>query len=211
MSWACLSSGQNSSPDGRWSPTKNSPSVQRRRRDSKKPIVRSSSFRAPAEDRKAQEERGLLALARAGKAVASHLGDHRSGRWTNPVLERRSPAAKCFRRQRANIGTPTLRWSEAMDLYDRCITRGFPHVIFPTIYNNTSQIVQGPGYVAIRYEMIHDARVIPLDSRPHLPSAIRSYFGDSRGHWEGDTWSSTSPIFLRMLNQPIAVPALLCT
>ena len=76
---------------------------------------------------------------------------------------------------------------EAMDLYDRCITRGFPHVIFPTIYNNTSQIVQGPGYVAIRYEMIHDARVIPLDSRPHLSSAIRSYFGDSRGRWEGDT------------------------
>jgi hypothetical protein len=76
---------------------------------------------------------------------------------------------------------------EAMDLYDRCITRGFPHVIFPTIYNNTSQIVQGPGYVAIRYEMIHDARVIPLNSRPHLSSAIRPYFGDSRGHWEGDT------------------------
>ena len=73
-----------------------------------------------------------------------------------------------------------------MDLYDRCITRGFPHVIFPTIYNNTSQIVQGPGYVAIRYEMIHDARVIPLNSRPHLSSAIRPYFGDSRGHWEGD-------------------------
>ena len=62
-----------------------------------------------------------------------------------------------------------------------------PHVIFPTIYNNTSQIVQGPGYVAIRYEMIHDARVIPLDGRPQLSSAIRQYFGDSRGHWEGDT------------------------
>src|SRR5215510_10374401 len=76
---------------------------------------------------------------------------------------------------------------EAMDLYDRCITRGFPHVIFPTIYNNTSQIVQGPGYIAIRYEMIHDARVIPLDSRPQLSSTIRQYFGDSRGHWEGDT------------------------
>jgi len=76
---------------------------------------------------------------------------------------------------------------QAMDLYDRCITRGLPHVIFPTIYNNTSQIVQGPGYVAIRYEMIHDARVIPLDGRPQLSSAIRQYFGDSRGHWEGDT------------------------
>jgi hypothetical protein len=76
---------------------------------------------------------------------------------------------------------------EAMDLYDRCITRGFPHVIFPTIYNNTSQIVQGPGYVAIRYEMIHDVRVIPLDGGPHVSTRIRPYFGDSRGHWDGDT------------------------
>ena len=76
---------------------------------------------------------------------------------------------------------------EALDLYDRCITRGLPHVIFPTIYNNTSEIVQGPGYVAIRYEMIHDARIIPLDGSPHIPSAIRQYFGDSRGRWEGDT------------------------
>jgi hypothetical protein len=75
----------------------------------------------------------------------------------------------------------------SLDMYDRCITRGLPHVIFPTIYNNTSQIVQGPGYVAIRYEMIHDARVIPLDGRPPLSSTIRQYFGDSRGHWEGDT------------------------
>ena len=77
--------------------------------------------------------------------------------------------------------------ASALDLYDRCITRGLPHVIFPTIYNNTSQIVQGPGYVAIRYEMIHDARVIPIDGGPHLKPQIRQYFGDSRGRWEGDT------------------------
>jgi len=76
---------------------------------------------------------------------------------------------------------------EAMDLYDRCITRGFPHVIFPTIYDNTSQIVQGPGFVAIRYEMIHDARVIPLDGSSHIASGVRQWRGDSRGHWEGDT------------------------
>jgi len=79
---------------------------------------------------------------------------------------------------------------EDLDKYDRCITRGFPHVIFPTIYDNTSQIVQGPGYVSIRYEMIHDVRVIPLDDvsrRPHLSPKIRSYFGDSRGRWDGDT------------------------
>src|SRR6185369_13725562 len=76
---------------------------------------------------------------------------------------------------------------EDLDLYDRCITRGFPHVIFPTIYNNTSQIVQGPGYVAIRYEMIHDVRVIPIGDRPHVSAKLRSYFGDPRAHWEGDT------------------------
>jgi hypothetical protein len=76
---------------------------------------------------------------------------------------------------------------EDLDKYDRCITRGFPHVIFPTIYDNTSQIVQGPGSVSIRYEMIHDARVIPIDSHPHISPKIRSYFGDSRGRWDGDT------------------------
>jgi hypothetical protein len=76
---------------------------------------------------------------------------------------------------------------EDLDLYDRCITRGLPHVIFPTIYNNTSAIVQGPGYVAIRYEMIHDVRVIPIDAGPHVSSSIRHHFGDSRGRWEGDT------------------------
>ena len=73
---------------------------------------------------------------------------------------------------------PTFNGAEDLDRYDRCITRGFPHVIFPTIYDNTSQIVQGPGWVSMRYEMIHDARVIPLDNRPHVSPKIRSYFGD---------------------------------
>src|SRR5438876_4208276 len=85
---------------------------------------------------------------------------------------------------------PSFNGPEDLDRYDRCITRGFPHVIFPTIYDNTSQIVQGPGYVSIRYEMIHDARVIPLDDlsrHPHVSPKIRTYFGDSRGRWDGDT------------------------
>ena len=50
-----------------------------------------------------------------------------------------------------------------------------------------NQIVQGPGWVGLRNEMIHEARMIPLDARPHVPSAIRSYMGDSRGHWDGAT------------------------
>jgi hypothetical protein len=57
----------------------------------------------------------------------------------------------------------------------------------PVIYGNSYQIVQTPGYVAIRYEMVHETRVIPLDGSPHLAANIRSYMGDPRGHWEGDT------------------------
>ena len=59
----------------------------------------------------------------------------------------------------------------------------------PTIYGNSSRIVQGPGFVAIQYEMIHETRLIPIDSqpRPHLPKSIELDMGDPRGHWEGDT------------------------
>ena len=59
--------------------------------------------------------------------------------------------------------------------------------MLPTVYNNNFQIVQGPGYVAILSEMMHDARVIPVDGSAHLPSHIRLWLGDSRGHWEGNT------------------------
>jgi hypothetical protein len=59
--------------------------------------------------------------------------------------------------------------------------------MLPPGYNSTYQIVQGPGYVAILQEMIHDVRIIPLDDRPHLPPGLRQWFGDSRGRWEGQT------------------------
>jgi hypothetical protein len=77
-------------------------------------------------------------------------------------------------------------------MWDRCITRGLPNVVFPTVYNANIRIVQSPGVVAISYEMIHETRVIPLagpqdQGRPHLSPAIRQYFGDSRARWEGET------------------------
>jgi hypothetical protein len=72
-------------------------------------------------------------------------------------------------------------------LWDRCITRGVPNAAFPTLYNNNERIVQGPGYVVIMYEMVHEARIVPLDGRPHVGQTIRAYEGDSRGHFEGDT------------------------
>ena len=78
-------------------------------------------------------------------------------------------------------------------MYDRCISRGVTGSFFPSIYGNGSQFIQTPDMVAIRYEMIHETRLIPLDngSRPSSPppgsSKMRSYMGEPRGHWEGDT------------------------
>jgi hypothetical protein len=71
--------------------------------------------------------------------------------------------------------------------YDRCISRGVVGSMMPVVYNNGNEFVQAPGYVVLRNEMIHESRIIPLDGRPHLPATFKSYMGDSRGHWEGDT------------------------
>ncbi len=57
----------------------------------------------------------------------------------------------------------------------------------PGGYNLGNQIIQAPGFVVIRYEMIHEARVIPLNGRPHIGPRVRAYMGDARGHWEGNT------------------------
>ena len=76
---------------------------------------------------------------------------------------------------------------EDFTLYVRCITRGLPGSMMPAIYGNAYDITQGPGFVAIRYEMVHETRLIPLDGRPKLSPVIKSYMGDARGRWEGDT------------------------
>jgi len=59
--------------------------------------------------------------------------------------------------------------------------------MLPGVYGNSYQIVQSPGFVAIRYEMIHETRVIPLDARPHPGMDLRFDMGSARGHWDGDT------------------------
>jgi hypothetical protein len=98
---------------------------------------------------------------------------------------------KCLRSACApgNNGQPVpAEGPEDRGLTERCIlwpTAGPP--MLPSAYNNNYQIFQGPGYVAIFVEMIHDVRLIPLDGRPHLPSNVRPWMGDSRGHWEGET------------------------
>ncbi len=72
-------------------------------------------------------------------------------------------------------------------MYDRCITRGLPGSMMPAIYGNAYEIVQTRDAVAIRYEMIHETRIIPLDGRPRIGTAIHEYVGDARGHWDGNT------------------------
>lgn len=57
----------------------------------------------------------------------------------------------------------------------------------PSAYNNNVQLFQTPQYVVILNEMVHDARIVPLDARPHLPQHMQQWMGDSRGRWEGQT------------------------
>src|SRR5262245_39396498 len=76
---------------------------------------------------------------------------------------------------------------EDRNLWERCITRGVPNSMLPGPYNNNYQIFQTSDHVIILAEMIHDARIIPLDGRKHAPSHVRTFLGDSVGKWEGDT------------------------
>jgi len=91
---------------------------------------------------------------------------------------------------------------EDFSLWERCITRGLPGSMLPGVYGNSYQIVQAPGFVAIRYEMVHETRVIPLDpstssgspraesrgdGRANLGKPFQFDMGSARGHWEGDT------------------------
>jgi hypothetical protein len=70
---------------------------------------------------------------------------------------------------------------------DRCITRGMPASMFPFMYNSGIEIVQAPGYVVIRLELVHETRVVPVDDRPPLAADIVQWLGASRGRFEGDT------------------------
>jgi hypothetical protein len=68
---------------------------------------------------------------------------------------------------------------------ERCVNFGVPRI--QAGYNSYLQIVQTPQYVMIMAEMAHDARIIPLDGRPFSGPAARTWNGEARGHWEGDT------------------------
>ena len=86
----------------------------------------------------------------------------------------------------ANLARLTDSW-EYHTPWERCITRGVPGGMFPAGYNNGYLILQTPEYIALVYEMIHEARIIPLDGRAHVGSKIGLWNGDSRARWDGDS------------------------
>jgi hypothetical protein len=100
---------------------------------------------------------------------------------------KRAAAARAARRGGDGYYNGPFDGPEDLTLYVRCITRGVPGSMMPAIYGNSYQIVQSPGWVAIRYEMVHETRLIPLDNRPHVSDTLHSYMGDARGHWDGET------------------------
>jgi hypothetical protein len=122
---------------------------------------------------------------------ASLIVDPKDGRLPPMTPE----AAKRNKEMRDGLGPPSLggveqradSWTD-FDLWGRCITKGLIGSMLPgNLYNKGNRIVQGPGYVVIQNEMVHESRIIPLDGRPHVGPAVRTYMGDGRGHWEGDT------------------------
>jgi hypothetical protein len=98
-----------------------------------------------------------------------------------PAAQKRWEAIDAARKAR-----PADSWLDR-HTYDRCITRGMPGAMMPGFYNHNYHIMQTPTHVAIVVEMIHDARIVPMDKRPYVGSGIKQWLGDSRGHWEGNT------------------------
>ena len=96
-----------------------------------------------------------------------------------------TPEGERTRRAAAALRGRTPAAAQDLSLADRCVTYGFPDLF--AAYMSVYRIVQAPEYVAIQMEKIHDARIIPLDGRPHISSSMRQCLGDSRGRWEGDT------------------------
>ena len=122
-------------------------------------------------------ERGVL-LQRT-----SLLVDPPDGRL--PPLTREAQQARS--RLAAARRTSPADGPESRDLFERCVTRGLPGTMMGNFYNHNYEILQTPDHVVILAEMIHDARIIPLDGRPHVDRWIGQWLGDSRGRWEGDT------------------------
>ena len=101
-----------------------------------------------------------------------------------PPLTPQAEARRAAARERVSTRGPA-DGPEDRPLSERCISYGAPRT--GANYNSYIQIVQSPDTTVILQEMIHDARIVPMTPRPHLPADIRQLHGDPRGRWDGDT------------------------
>lgn len=125
--------------------------------------------------------------------VGTRLAENRTSLIIDPPDGRLPPLTPDAQKKLARIraldpARAFIDGPEHATITDRCIV-GFNSgpPMNPSAYNNMVQIVQTPAHVAILNEMIHNARIVPVDGRPHLRPAIRQWVGDSRGRWQGDT------------------------
>ena len=137
------------------------------------------------------------ALGFAPKVVSTQVAmviDPPDGRLPalTPAGEERAAGAAA--RRRANARTVPAG-PEDLTPYVRCITRGIPGMMTPIGYNNGLQIVQGPGFVAITKEMIHETRIIPTEPRPDAGDDLRLWLGVPQGRWDGNTLEITTTNF----------------
>jgi hypothetical protein len=160
------------------------------------PVQRPAAFgerRFLTDEEFAQRKTQLAATAERLAGAWAEIGQ--ANRLTSLVMEPsngRLPPLTDEGRRRSSTMTST--WSdivfagvEDFNALDRCITRGLPASMFPFMYNSGMEIMQAPGYVVLRLELIHETRIIPLDGRPALSRGIRQWMGDSRGRWDGRT------------------------
>jgi hypothetical protein len=126
----------------------------------------------------------------SAKLQASLIVDPQNGRLParTPQVEQRIAARAAARQGRG----PADSW-EDRSLYERCISRGITSFL-PTLYNNGNEILQSKGFVVIRHEMINETRIVPITDKPF--SNIRTYMGEARGRWDGDTLVVESTNFI---------------
>ena len=132
-------------------------------------------------------DRGTTAIGTRRTSLVVEPADGRLPPLTEPAA-RRAASAEAERVAGVRRGMlPAATW-EDLDAGDRCIQHAKAGPPISTGgYNNNVQIFQTPGYVVLLAEQNHDARIVPLDGRPHVAPGVRQWMGDSRGRWEGDT------------------------
>jgi hypothetical protein len=179
-----------------------------RRRDNEKPcdpnraFLTEEEYQARVEAAAKQGDRHAAAIAKGefGQALQSGIVDptfpqRQTSLIVDPPTGRLPEMTAEGKRLSASMKSSwalpgeTQVWDSPLDFdtWDRCITRGMPSSMMPFRYNNGIQILQAPGYVVLNMEMVHEARIIPVDGRPALSPAVKGWLGDSRGRWEGTT------------------------